>query len=126
MEPVHPPFPSASNSLFQVGLGPELGSQTSIFISESPVGLMVAMTRQNAGRSLNPAGPFPLPPAWPNSPTPPSPRGGGGGATNSPAATICAEVMVVSGKISEARLSQEAATKSPAQLNAAIGITNRR
>ena len=45
--PSQPPLPTAWNLPFQ----PSAGSQTSIRISESGVGVSVAVTRQNAGRS---------------------------------------------------------------------------
>src|SRR5437867_8378614 len=90
MFPFHPPFPTASNFPFQF----DAGSQTSILISESPVGFNVAAIRQNAGRSLNCAPP----------PRPPPPAG-----ANAPAATACADVTVVSGSFSEERLSHGAA-----------------
>src|SRR5215510_8219082 len=45
IEPAHPPFPTASNLPFQ----PAAGNQTSILMSESLVGVSVAVTRQNAG-----------------------------------------------------------------------------
>src|SRR4051794_4453267 len=49
MEPPHPPLPTARNLPFQL----EAGSQTSIPMSESEVGLMVAVMRQNDGRPGN-------------------------------------------------------------------------
>ena len=49
MLPFQPPLPTARNLPFQ----PDAGSQTSILMSESAVGLSVAATRQNAGRSAN-------------------------------------------------------------------------
>ena len=45
MVPAHPPLPTAWNFPFQ----PDAGSQTSILMSESPDGVSVAATRQNAG-----------------------------------------------------------------------------
>src|SRR5215472_2228548 len=87
MFPAKPPFPSPRYFPFQ----PLSGSQTSILISESWAGLMVACTRQNAGRFLTEAGGALAP-----------------GGINCPAATSCAEVMVVSGRLSLARLSHEA------------------
>jgi len=48
IEPVQPPLPLPSSLPFQF----ISGIHTSIWISESLVGLMVAVTRQNAGRSL--------------------------------------------------------------------------
>src|SRR6266849_1403255 len=55
--PAHPPLPTAWNLPFQ----PDAGIQTSILMSESPVGFSVAATRQNAGSVLN-AAPGPRPP----------------------------------------------------------------
>src|SRR5205814_541809 len=103
---VQPPFPLASNFPFH----PEAGSHSSIFISESLVGLSVAATRQNAGSSLNAAFgslPRPRPVA---------------GAENAPAATGCAKVIVVSGSAKEARLSHEAANADTALRHAGIAI----
>src|SRR5213593_4139490 len=90
MFPFQPPLPTASNLPFQF----DAGSHTSILMSESGVGFTVAATRQNAGRSPNCAAP----------PRPPPPAG-----ANAPAATDCANVMVVSESLSPARLSHEAA-----------------
>src|SRR2546421_384992 len=90
MAPDQPPFPTASNLPFH----PDAGNQTSILISESALGLNVAATRQNAGRSLKAAGPGP----------PPRPPGAAG-RTNPPAVTDCAIVIVVSDKRSDARFS---------------------
>src|SRR6476646_8516079 len=87
MDPAKPPLPSPRYLPFH----PESGSQTSILISESLAGLMLAATRQNAGRFLTAAAGTP------------------GGGTNAPASTGCASVIVVSGSLSAARLSQVAA-----------------
>src|SRR5439155_12670589 len=92
MFPFQPPFPTASNFAFH----PDAGSQTSILISESAVGFKVAATRQKAGRSSY-RGAAPRPPA---------------GTVNAPAATDCAIVIVVSGNLSEARLSHDPAAGS--------------
>src|SRR5262245_1514362 len=92
MNPAKPPLPCPRYFPFQ----PVSGIQTSILISESLAGLMVACTRQNAGRFLTEAGGALAP-----------------GGTNCPAATCCAEVMVVSGSLSAARLSQEAGAAFP-------------
>src|SRR6266705_3036012 len=89
MVPAHPPLPTAWNLPFQ----PDAGIQTSILMSESLVGFSVAATRQNAGSALNAA--------------PGPPRAAGG--VNSPGPIGCANVMVVSGNVSDARLSQVAA-----------------
>src|ERR1700736_4664298 len=86
MAPAQPPLPSPSYLPFQ----PEVGSQTSILMSESLEGFKVAATRQNSGRFWKAA----LLPC---------------GSLNPPAGTIWAVVMVVSGRESEARLSQVAA-----------------
>src|SRR5580658_6530302 len=96
MTPAQPPLPTASYFWFQSADG----SHTSILISESLVGLRVAETRQNAGRSLytlfapgpRPARPFGFP-----------------GRVNAPAATFCALVIVASGRLRDARLSQDVA-----------------
>src|SRR6185295_422096 len=91
MAPPHPPFPTARNLPFQ----PDAGIQTSILMSESLVGLSVAATRQNAGKSLNGslcAAPRP-PGAW--------------GITNEPAATDSASEIVVLGSACALRLSHE-------------------
>src|SRR5215813_13004315 len=93
MLPFQPPLPTASNFPFQL----DAGNHTSILISESVVGLIVAATWQNAGKSPNCAPPRP-PPARPPPP-----------GENAPAATDCAIVMVVSGSFSPARLSHGAA-----------------
>src|SRR5712691_7676439 len=91
MVPAHPPLPTAWNLPFQ----PDAGIRTAILMSESLVGFSVAATGHNAGTSRNtPAAPRP-------------PRAAGG--ANSPAATGCASVRVVSGNASDARLSQVAA-----------------
>src|SRR5688500_5275777 len=93
MLPFHPPLPTAWNLPFQ----PDAGSQTSILMSDSGVGVSVAATRQNAGRSLNCAAP----------PRPP-------GAVNAPAATDCADVMVAPDSFIDDRLSQVAANAESA------------
>src|SRR2546422_6488808 len=92
MFPVQPPFPLASNLLFQ----PETGSQTSILISESVEGRNVAATRQNSGRSRNSAAGPPRAP-------------GMTGCVKAPGATVCANMIVVAGNLRAARLSHEAA-----------------
>src|ERR1700682_17209 len=99
MTPAQPPLPTACNLRFQ----PEVGSQNSTLISESLEGFSVAVTRQNSGRSLYGlrAPPF----FWPC----PAP-----GATNSPAGTTWAIVIVVSGNASDVRLSHEAANAGAA------------
>src|SRR5262252_2441010 len=62
-----------------------------MLISESVLGLIVAATRQNAGRSAN---------AFPPPPRP------AGAAANFPASTDCASVIVVSASFNPARASQ--------------------
>src|SRR5262250_809237 len=102
--PVQPPFPTAINFPFH----PETGIQTSILMSESVVGLMVAATRQNAGRVLYTGGTT-APGAAPGS--------------NAPAATVWARVMVVSGSLREDRPSQEVA--ADATVGNKLHITNK-
>src|SRR5262249_40511399 len=53
MVPAHAPLPTDSNLPFH----PDSGSHTSIFISESFVGVNVAATRQNDGRPLKTSAP---------------------------------------------------------------------
>src|SRR6185295_3736896 len=86
--PFQPPLPTMRNLPFQ----PLAGSHTSILMSESAVGLSVAATRQNAGRSANGLPP-PRPPGW----------------ENAPAATASAAVIVACGNATDERLSQLAA-----------------
>src|SRR6476646_1383160 len=92
MDPANPPVPCPRYLPFQ----PVSGSHTSILISESLAGLIVAATRQNAGRFFTEAGGSLAP-----------------GGINAPVATGCADVMVVSGRFSVARLSQVAALAEP-------------
>src|SRR6187399_1422349 len=96
MLPFQPPLPTIRNLPFHAVLpgapaARGAGSHTSILMSESAVGLSVAATRQNAGRSANA-----LPPRPP-------------GCENAPAATASAAVIVALGSASDARLSQVAA-----------------
>ena len=102
MNPAQPPLPTDWSLPFH----PEKGSQTSILISESLEGLSVAATRQNAGSLPYAAAGDSL----------------GPGGINSPAPTLCAEVIVVFACERVARLSQEAATADDA-LDAVIGRT---
>src|SRR5579863_2325170 len=95
MMPAQPPLPTASYFWFQSAAG----SHTSILMSESLEGLSVAVTRQNAGRSLYGFAPGPRPA--------PRPLGFAGGV-KAPAATFCALVIAASGRFSDARLSQDA------------------
>src|SRR5215510_2768082 len=96
MFPFQPPLPTASNFPFQL----DAGNHTSILISESLVGLIVAAIWQNAGKSVNCAPPPRPPPARPPPP-----------GENAPAATDCAIVIVVSGSFSPPRLSHGAADR---------------
>src|ERR1051326_7433417 len=91
MYPAKPPLPVPRNLPFQ----PVSGIHTSILMSESFAGFSVACTRQKAGRFLGLN-------IVPGSETP-------AGRVKAPAATCCADVMVVSGSLSVARLSQVAA-----------------
>src|SRR5262245_24743783 len=75
-------------------------------MSESLDGLSVAAMRQNAGRL------FCAPPRPPRAP-PPAP-----GGVNAPAATDSAAVIVVSGNLSDARLSHDEAAVSGAAVRA--------
>src|SRR5688572_9024877 len=68
-------------------------------MSDCDVGFIVMATRQNDGSDENAAPPRP----------PPRP-----GGVNAPAATVCAVVTVVSGSDRDARLSQVAASLTPA------------
>src|SRR5689334_18415520 len=102
MLPAHPPLPTASSFPFhpppaappRATDGKPKGSQTSILMSESLDGVSVAATRQNAGRLSY--GFAPRPRACT-------------GATNAPAATVCAIVIVVCGSERFERSSQVAA-----------------
>src|ERR1700722_4588772 len=77
-------------------------------MSESLLGRSVAATRQNAGRDFGEIGDGMNPPP---------------GIVNAPAATVCAEVMVVSGSARDARLSQVAAlARAPRETNRAVRI----
>src|SRR5688572_23079152 len=88
MLPFHPPLPTACSFPFQ----PAIGSQTSILMSDSFVGVSVAATRQNAGRSASAAPP--RPPV----------------CFSSPAATDTADVIVPLVSFAEDRLSHVAAS----------------
>src|SRR6516225_6367485 len=97
MLPAKPPLPTPWYLPFQ----PVTGIHTSILISESLAGLSSAVTRQKAGASLNTAG-----------------FGAGLGNSNAPAATTCADVMVVSGSLSVLKLSHvEASAGDAAKTN---------
>src|SRR5437867_5322337 len=71
--PAHPPLPTAKNLPFH----PDAGNQISVLMSESLLGVNVAVTRQKAGRLPNGFA------AAPPRPAPPPP-----GGTKAPAATI--------------------------------------
>src|ERR1700761_1425893 len=115
MCPAHPPPPTPSRFPFHIN-----GSQTSILMSESLVGFNVAAIRQKAGRDLRSGGApkkLPPPPAPPGRPPGPPPPGGAwrgvAGIWNAPAGTVCAMVIILSGRVSFARLSQETAGATP-------------
>src|SRR4030042_1028474 len=93
MLPAHTPLPMPTSLPFQFSAG----IQTSILISESGVGVSVAVTRQKAGAFLKTASP-------PGPPIIGMPTGG----VNWPAATRDAEVIFPSGSSSDARVSQVA------------------
>src|SRR5579864_378738 len=103
MLPANPPFPTPWYFPFH----PLPGNQTSIFMSESLAGLSSMMTRQKAGRSLIAGAPG-MPP----------------GASNPPAATDCADVMVVSGSFRLLRLSHDAAKAEELSATAVAVISN--
>src|SRR6267378_5839441 len=89
---------------------PEPGIQISILMSESLVGFNVAATRQKVGRLLNNSpGPLDLGQGWNQQLAEPAKSCG---KANAPGATVCAIVIVVSGRESEERFSQVAAAKS--------------
>src|SRR5437879_2696919 len=88
MAPAKPPLPCPWYLPFQ----PEAGSHTSILMSESLDGLTSATTRQKAGTSLN----IGIPDSAP-------------AGTNAPAATVLAEMIVVSASFRTVNLSQVAA-----------------
>src|SRR4051794_35177093 len=123
--PAHPPLPTAWNFPFH----PAVGSHTSILMSESLDGAMVAATRQNSGRLAYTGGVVPAPraPAARSRATPsraaacPSigagpgaaaagaapPRNAAVGGVNAPAATTRAPVIVVLGSLTPVRLSHD-------------------
>src|SRR5688572_18029901 len=114
MLPFQPPFPTIRNLPFHTvpPVAPSArgaGSHTSILMSDSAVGLSVAATRQNAGRSANGLPP-PRPPGW----------------VKAPAATVSTVVTVACGNASEARLSQVAAAAgtAPAAHAAATSVNS--
>src|ERR1700684_2869009 len=85
MLPAQPPLPTPWNFWFQ----PSMGSHSSMRMSESLDGVSVAATRQNAGR-------FCMALFAP-------------GAVNDPPVTVCAAVIFVFGRLSDASFSQVAA-----------------
>src|SRR2546423_1706127 len=103
MYPAKPPLPCPRYLPFQ----PVSGSHISILMSESLAGVMTVVTRQNAGRFLADAADTPEP----------------DGGTNAPAATGCADVMLVSGSFNAARLSQVAARPGTLQHSNSTQIT---
>src|SRR2546428_9107913 len=105
MVPAHPPLPTASNLPFQ----PDAGSQISVLISESLLGVRVAVMRQNAGRLAN--GFAAAPPR-----ADPGPAGG----TNAPAATIWAESMRALGSARLASFSHDVAATAGAAAHSTI------
>src|SRR5262245_8342105 len=92
IDPVHAPLPTACNFPFH----PEVGSHTSILMSESLDGVSVAATRQNVGK---PAKAAPGPP----------PRAGAPGGTNAPGATSAADVTFTLGRFNVVTISHDAA-----------------
>src|SRR5262245_20381258 len=103
--PANPPFPGITNLPFQL----RAGIHSSILISESALGISVAVTRQKAGKSANGDGaaPRPLPDGPAAGGGAPAPLNAGNG-TKLPASTALANVIVVCGSVNLARLSQEA------------------
>src|SRR6516162_8348753 len=105
MLPAKPPFPTP----WYLPFHPVVGIHTSILMSESGAGLISAMTRQKSGNCLT---------------------SGRVGAAKVPAATTCAEVIVVSGSLSPLKLSHDAArdgaaakaTKSSSRFKRMIGL----
>src|SRR6185295_19615046 len=94
IEPAHTPFPTPTNLPFQS----DAGIHTSKRMSESAVGRIVPVSRQNAGsRSYAPGG------------TGGPPGAGPGGGLNAPGATLCARVISVCASFRLASCSQSAA-----------------
>src|SRR5262249_35507300 len=90
--PAHPPLPTA----WKVPFHPVSGSQISTLISESLVGVSVAVTRQNSGSLAYIGGTA-------------APAGLGPGGTTAPSGTCSAAVIVVCASASLASVSQGAA-----------------
>src|SRR5687768_8030638 len=84
--PAHPPLPTAWNFPFQS----VAGSQTSILITESAVGVDVTATRQKAGSAAM------------------ARAAAGEGGAKLPAATSAADVTVAAGRRKDARLAHDA------------------
>src|SRR5215469_10439389 len=93
IDPAKPPFPRLKYLPFH----PETGIQTSTLMSESFDGLISAVTRQKAGRRLNA---LRVSSCWSNGPA---------GRVNSPEATVCADVIVVSSSLRPLSFSQTCA-----------------
>src|SRR5579883_2255239 len=93
MLPAKPPLPTPCSRLFQLSAG----SQTSILISESALGVAVICTRQKAGRDLK-MGSGPSPSKW-----------GSGGGVKAPAGIAAAEVTFAEGSEISVSCPQEAA-----------------
>ena len=91
--PAHAPLPTDWSLPFH----PPDGSHTSTLMSESRVGVRVAVTRQKAGRLPSEAGLGTV-------------TGGPGGIVNGPGATGPADVMVVFASVKVSRLSHVAAS----------------
>jgi hypothetical protein len=87
MEPAQPPFPTAWSFPFH----PDVGSHTSILMSESDDGVSVPAIRQKEGRRLNGGAAVPVLP----------------GGVNPPAGTGWAMVIVVCGNASDANVAQD-------------------
>src|SRR6185503_7427119 len=91
---------------------PDMGSHTSILISESLDGVSVAATRQNAGKPANAAG---LPP-----------RATAPGGANAPGATSVAMVTFVFARFSVVTLSHDAADACDTGQRQMRAITDRK
>src|SRR6188474_1213958 len=98
MLPFQAPLPTACSFPFQ----PAIGSQTSILMSDSLVGVRVAATRQNAGTSDSAAPP--RPPAW----------------ASAPAATDVAAVTVPFDNFADDKLSHVAAYAGAVDTTSAV------
>src|SRR5579859_3575237 len=94
MLPAQAPLPTDCRFPFH----PDSGSQTSILISESLLGVSVAATRQNAGTLRKDGGCLPL--------------GGGRGEVKAPAATVSVMVIAAFWSLSAGRLAQVEAAKT--------------